>query len=110
MYLYNLSIISLTLFTYNLSIISLTLFTYNLSIISLTLFTYNLSIISFIAPTVELASFSASTHCLEGFALLCIITPKSIYSSITFYTRKQHTKGHKERVRDLFDTSILLKY
>src|SRR6218665_90167 len=50
-------------------------------IVFLTLFTVFLLIV----PTVELASFSSLTHCLEGFALLCTITPKSISSSMTFY-------------------------
>jgi len=62
-------------------------------IVSLTLFTIFLHIVA----TVKLASFSASTcaHCLEGFALLCIITPKSISYSITFYTRKTHKDDTK---------------
>src|SRR6218665_3371233 len=57
----------------------------------LTLFTIFLRIVS----TVKLVSFSASTcaHCLEGFALLCIITTKSISSSITYYTRKDTQRG-----------------
>src|SRR6218665_3639311 len=56
------------------------------SIVFLTKFT----ILFCIVPTVKLASFSASAcvHFLEGFALLCIITPTSISSSIIFYTRK----------------------
>src|SRR5688572_25240803 len=37
-------------------------------------------------PKVELAFLHASAHCLEGFALLCIITPKSLSSSLTFNT------------------------
>jgi len=52
-------------------------------------------------PTVELASFSNSTHYLEGLAHLGKITPKSISSSITFYTRKTCKGRHKERVCDL---------
>src|SRR6218665_1672413 len=38
----------------------------------------------FVIPKVELALFGASAHCLEGFELLCIISPKS--SSLTFNT------------------------
>src|SRR6218665_209824 len=47
---------------------------YNLNSVSLTLFT----ILLLIVLTVELACFPASTHCLEGFALLYIITFKCI--------------------------------
>src|SRR6218665_1981388 len=54
---------------------------YNLSIVSLSLVT-----IVLIMPKVELAFFDASAHCLDGFALLCIITPKSLSSSLTFNT------------------------
>jgi len=69
---------------------------YNINIVSLTQITIFLRIV----PTVELASLSASTHCLEGFALLCIITPKSISSFVTFYSlpQKTHKDRHKERV------------
>src|SRR6218665_3023859 len=55
---------------------------YILCIVSLPLVTIVLLIIS----KVELAFFDASAHCLDGFALLCIITPKSLSSSLTFYT------------------------
>src|SRR6218665_1204649 len=55
---------------------------YNLSIVSLSLVT----IVLLIIPKVELAFFDASAHCLDGFALLCIITPKSLSSSLTFNT------------------------
>src|SRR6218665_3892522 len=55
---------------------------YNLSIVSLSLVMIVLPII----PKVELAVFDASAHCLDGFALLCIITPKSLSSSLTFNT------------------------
>src|SRR6218665_1535654 len=62
-----------------------------------------LTIFLHIVPTLELASVSASTHCLDSFALLCIITLKSISSSITFYTRKRQTqranKGSNQRRR-----------
>src|SRR6218665_2205167 len=44
---------------------------YNLSIVSLSLVT----IVHLIIPKVELAFFDVSAHCLDGFALLCIITP-----------------------------------
>src|SRR6218665_3350724 len=47
---------------------------HNLNSLSLTLFTIFLLIVL----TVELACFPASTHCLEGFALLYIITFKCI--------------------------------
>src|SRR6218665_2427322 len=53
---------------------------YNPSIVSLSLVTSVLLII----PKVVLAFFDASAHCLDGFALLCIITPKSLSSSLTF--------------------------
>src|SRR6218665_3149405 len=55
---------------------------YNLSIVSLSLVTTVLLIM----PKVELAIFDASAHCHDGFALLCIITPKSLSSSLTFNT------------------------
>src|SRR6218665_258569 len=55
---------------------------YNLSIVSLSLVT----IVLLIMPKVELAFFDASAHCLDVFALLCIITPKSLSSSLTFNT------------------------
>src|SRR6218665_3417917 len=55
---------------------------YNLSIVSLSLVTTVLLIM----PKVELAFLDASAHCLDGFALLCIITPKSLSSSLTFNT------------------------
>src|SRR6218665_3931469 len=55
---------------------------YNLSVVSLSLVTIALLII----PKVELAFLDASAHCLDGFALLCIITPKSLSSSLTFNT------------------------
>src|SRR5688572_22894296 len=53
---------------------------YNLSIVSLSLVT----IVLLIIPKFELAFFDASAHCLEGLALLCTITPKSLSSSLTF--------------------------
>src|SRR6218665_2436578 len=52
---------------------------YNRSIVSLSLVTIVLPII----PKVELAFFDASAHCLDGFALLCMIT---LSSSLTFNT------------------------
>src|SRR6218665_2060658 len=55
---------------------------YNLSIVSLSLVT----IVLLIMPKVVLAFFDASAHCLDGFALLCIYTPKSLSSSLTFNT------------------------
>src|SRR6218665_3785055 len=55
---------------------------YNLNIVSLSLVT----IVLLIMPKVELAFFDSSAHCLDGFALLCIITPKSLSSSLTFNT------------------------
>src|SRR6218665_3703811 len=55
---------------------------YNLSIVSLSLVT----IVLLIIPKVELAFLDASAHCLDGFALLCMITPKSLSSSLTFNT------------------------
>src|SRR6218665_3764638 len=55
---------------------------YNLSIVSLSLVT----IVLLIIPKVELAFLDASVHCLGGFALLCIITPTSISSLLTFNT------------------------
>src|SRR6218665_1241138 len=55
---------------------------YNLSIVSLSLVT----IVLLIMPKVEVAFFDVSVHCLDGFALLCIITPKSLSSSLTFNT------------------------
>src|SRR6218665_3904290 len=55
---------------------------YNLSIVSLSFVT----IVLLIIPKVELAFFDASAHCLDGFALLCIITPMSLSSSLTFNT------------------------
>src|SRR6218665_4080320 len=61
---------------------SLTSDLYNLSIVSLFLVT----IVLLIMPKVGLAFFDASAHCLDGFALLCIITPKSLSSSLTFNT------------------------
>src|SRR6218665_1407299 len=54
---------------------------YNLSIVSLSLVT-----IVLIIPKVELDFFDASAHCLDSFALLCIITPKSLSSLLTFNT------------------------
>src|SRR6218665_1906077 len=53
---------------------------YSLSIVSSSLVT----IVFLIKPKVELAFSDASAHCLDGFALLCIITPKSLSSSRTF--------------------------
>src|SRR6218665_3457435 len=55
---------------------------YNFSIVSLSLVT----IVLLIIRTVELAFFDASAHCLDGFALLCIITSKYLSSSLTFNT------------------------
>src|SRR6218665_2206683 len=55
---------------------------YNLSIVSLSLAT----IVLLSIPKVELAFFDASAHCLDGFELLCIITPKSLSSLLTFNT------------------------
>src|SRR6218665_2075519 len=55
---------------------------YNLSIVSLSLVTVVLLII----PKVELAFFDASAHFLDGFALLCVITPKYLSSSLTVKT------------------------
>src|SRR6218665_2660185 len=57
---------------------------YNLSIVSLSLVT--IIIVLLIMPKGELAFFDASVHCLDGYALLCIITPKSLSSSFTFNT------------------------
>src|SRR6218665_2969184 len=50
---------------------------YNLSIVFLSLVT----IVLLIMPKVELAFFDASAHC--HIAFLCIITPKSLSSSLT---------------------------
>src|SRR6218665_1326833 len=50
---------------------------------------FNLSIVSLSLVTIVLLIMSkvdASEHCLDGFALLCIITPKSLSSSLTFNT------------------------
>src|SRR6218665_2791411 len=55
---------------------------YNLSIVSFSLVT----IVLLIIPKVKLAFFDASAHFLDGFALLCIITPKYLSSSLTFNT------------------------
>src|SRR6218665_1552177 len=44
------------------------------------------TIVLLIIPKVELAFFDASAHCLDGFALLCMITPKSLSSSLTLNT------------------------
>ena len=65
-----------------------------------------------IVQTVELASISASTHCLEGFAFLYIITQKSISSSITFYTRKktQRQKQGASTGKGSHNTFILLRH
>src|SRR6218665_2506480 len=63
---------------------------YNLSIVSLSLVT----IVLLIIPKVELAFFDASAHCLDGFALLCMITPKSLSSSLTFNTLPPITYGN----------------
>src|SRR6218665_889239 len=61
---------------------SLTNVLYNLSIVSLSLVT----IVLLIIPKVELALFDASAHCLDGVALLSIITPKPLSFSLTFNT------------------------
>src|SRR6218665_781304 len=61
---------------------------YNLSIVSLSLVT----IVILIIPKVELAFVDASAHCLDGFALLCIITPKSLSSSPN--ATVQHLTSH----------------
>src|SRR6218665_4213480 len=50
---------------------------YNLSTTSCSL----LTIVLLIIPSILFALFAASTHCLDGFALLCIITPRSLSSS-----------------------------
>src|SRR6218665_427405 len=55
---------------------------YNYSIVSLSL----LTIVLLIIPKVEIGFFDASAHCLDGFKLLRIITPKSLSSSLTFNT------------------------
>src|SRR6218665_969095 len=55
---------------------------YNLIVVSLSLVT----IVCLVIPIVGLAFFDASSHCLDGFALSCTITPKSISSSLTFET------------------------
>src|SRR6218665_2710996 len=47
---------------------------------------------------------AASTHCPEGFALLCIITPKSISSLITLYTTKAHKTMILRASKDLMTT------
>jgi len=78
---------------------------YNLNSVSLTLFTNFLLIVL----TVELTCFPASTHCLEGFALLCIITFKSISYSITFYTRKNTQRQTQRASKGSHNTFILLK-
>src|SRR6218665_1585476 len=78
---------------------------YNLNSVSLTLFTIFLLIVL----TVELACFPASTNCLEGFALLCIITFKSISYSITFYTRKNTQRQTQRASKGSHNTFILLK-
>src|ERR1043165_9077612 len=64
---------------------------YNLNIVSLS----RVTIVLLIMPKVELAFFDASAHCLEGFSLLCIITPKSLSSSLTFNSIPPfHMKTH----------------
>src|SRR6218665_273186 len=80
---------------------------YNLNSVSLTLFTNFLLIVGLL--TVELTCFPASTHCLEGFALLCIITFKSISYSITFYTRKNTQRQTQRASKGSHNTFILLK-
>jgi len=40
-----------------------------------------LSIVLLIIPSILFALFATSAHCLDGFALLCMITPRSISSS-----------------------------
>src|SRR6218665_2513057 len=60
----------------------LTGYLYNLSNVSLSLIT----IVLLVMPKVELAFFDASAHCLDGFAHLCMITPKSLSFSLTFNT------------------------
>src|SRR6218665_3759940 len=50
---------------------------YNLSTTSCSL----LTIVLLIIPSILFALFAASTHCLDGFAQLCIITPRSLSSS-----------------------------
>jgi len=67
---------------------------YNLSIASLALFTIFLRIV----PTVQLTFLSASTHSLEDFAPLCIITPHSLSIQTQTASKGSH------------DTFILLKY
>ena len=52
---------------------------YNLSTVSLSLVTFVLRIIL----KVELVFLDASAHFLYSFALLCLITPKSLSSSLT---------------------------
>src|SRR6218665_3779567 len=44
------------------------------------------AIVFLIIPKVELAFLDGSAHCLDGFALLCIITPKYLSSSLTINT------------------------
>ena len=62
-----------------------------------------------IVPTVELASFSASTHCLEGFAHLCIITP-SPFLPQSLSIPEKHTNADIRASKGSLDTFILLKY
>jgi len=87
------------------------LYNLSISIVSLTWFT----ILLLIVQTVELASFAASTHCLEGFALLCIhvITRKSFFLNHFLYQKNTQRKTHKERVRiswHFYITKILIVF
>src|SRR6218665_3229458 len=41
-----------------------------------------LTIVLLIIPSVLFALFAASTHCLDGFALQCMMTPRSLSSFI----------------------------
>jgi len=82
------------------------MYLHNLSIVFLTLFTSFLLLV----PTVELASFSASTHCLEEFALLRIITANQVrfFLNHFLYQKKTHRQTQKASMGS-HDTFILLK-
>src|SRR6218665_2451511 len=55
---------------------------------------------------VKLAFLDASVHCPEGFVLLCILTPKTLYSSLTLSTLLPPTLISYENVLLLMPTCI----
>src|SRR6218665_3765745 len=59
-----------------------------------------------VIPKVELAFLDASAHCPEGFVLLCILTPKTLYSSLTLSTLLPPTTISYENVLLLLSICI----